>query len=181
MAIAMHPDLQRSVNAARAGAAGKAWEKLLEDHHDMAIKRGLLICMDKQQSRKVPKRVRGQVVYRDVEAHGADWIGMRPGGRYVALEAKSIADARLPLDALTDKQRKHLNLVAAGGGQALLAVEFRSAESRRCPGTAAVLRCVIPWEQVPWRMVRTAKAVYAEDCAAWEITQFPYLAAECLR
>lgn len=156
----------------RAKQAGNAFEDYLRGHHELAQARGILAHVDKIDPPAVVRSGRVEFGARTV----SDWIGMLVGGRYLAVEQKSTLQAYLPRSELTDKQQKHLEVVAHSGGLALLAVEFRArpvGEARDVPPR----RYVVPWLEVPWQVLRTAESVAETAIHKWLIGSACYLEA----
>ena len=118
------------------------------------------------------KVVDGKLIY---EKPGiSDYTGMLEGGRYIAEEAKSTKSEHLLRSVVKKKQAEHLEFIARGGGLALLVVEFRTpatVESRIEIRT----RFAVPWLQVPWKVLRSAESVSAEDLCQWAVDSRCYL------
>lgn len=93
----------------------------------------------------------------------ADFIALTPDGRMVAIECKSIESARLARAVIQPQQVTHLDAVAAAGGLAFLAVEFRD-EGRV---TCAARQYFIPWREVPWVVARTASSLTELAATPW--------------
>lgn len=148
--------LSHQLQGARAKAAGKFFEDLIESRLDALEQDGIVRHWQHNEPlfRCLGKR------FMPVGAGVADYSGMFSGGLYFAIEAKSTKEARLPLDRISTKQLLHLDDTAGGGGLAFLAIQHRE------PG--AVRDFLIPWAQVPWVVARTAKSVRVEDLDEWE-------------
>lgn len=97
------------------------------------------------------------------ERAAADFVGLLPEGRMVAIECKSVEGQRLALSAIQPQQRTHLSAVAAAGGVALLVAEFRDEGAV----TRAARQYVIPWHQVPWAKARTAESLTELAATPW--------------
>jgi hypothetical protein len=101
---------------------------------------------------------------------GADFHGVLSTGAAFAIEAKSTGpedDKRcdLILEArVSEKQRKHLDAIAAIGGPAFLAVQFRPTNE---PWTTAI----IPWREVPWRRAVSRHHLEGEAAQPWRLPQ----------
>jgi Holliday junction resolvase len=135
-------------------AAGKGWE--------VALGKALA---ELQQARRlgwvhVPQPAFRQIAAgRYVRAARAltDFLAViNPGGRCLAIEAKSTDQGRLYRAEVKDHQAVVLGETAAAGGVALLAVEFRGAGG-----------FLVPWRAVPWSRLRSSESVDAAALAPW--------------
>lgn len=156
-------------------SAGDAFEIWLEYQHKEAVRNGLLAHVAKSEPKT--KIVNGRLIYtaRGVaDYHGTLAASVRSTDRFTgralhatvngvsfAAEAKSTSDDRLARAEVKPKQAEHLDAVSRAGGLALLLVEFR--------GGSVPVRCAVPWAEVPWRKLRTADSVGADDIARWTI------------
>ena len=139
-------------------AVGASFESFLESQHDAALRLGVLAWVHHTQA--VTKMVNGRLKY--IAKGAADYSGVLVDARAVAVEAKTTQGERLARSEIDVLQAKHLSAVAAVGGIALLAVEFRT--KTKIPTVAAHQRYAIPWLDVPWRVIRTAESLSLEDC-----------------
>jgi hypothetical protein len=179
--------VQNSVSGRKAKAAGSALEAFLDIQHQIARRLGILARIDKIDPPAVMRN--GRVEFG--ERTGADYIGMleraplladfiRDGGfppstwallksvqvsRYLAVEAKSTADERFYKSDVKPKQQQHLTEVAAGGGLALLVVEFR------WPNSGQVWRFAFPWLEVPWTKLKSADSIGVGQSTPWLIVK----------
>lgn len=145
----------------KSQAVGAAFESLIESHHTMALRQGIIAhIVHNQASSRV---VGGRLIYDKPGV--ADYTGcLVGGGRCLAVEAKSVEGERLPKSRIEPLQEKHLNAIAEAGGLALLLVEFR------VPGR--LWRYAIEWAKVPWTVAKTAESLTAADAskaAGWEV------------
>lgn len=155
----------RTLAGQKAQATGDAWEQLLAQHvFPPLLREGVILRLDKlvPPVRVVSKGKGQKPALIPTAATGADWIGMLRDGRYLAMEAKSTSEPRLPRAAITPKQAEHLQQVAAGGGVALLLVEFRLG-----PGTAE--HFAVPWMAAPWGQARTMASLDRRVLGAWRM------------
>lgn len=106
------------------------------------------------------------------ERAAADFVGLLPDGRMLAIECKSIEGQRLPRRAIQPQQLAHLGAVSTTGGVALLAAEFRD---EGAAGYAA-RQYVIPWHLVPWVTARTAESLTELDATPWRERRGEFLA-----
>lgn len=98
---------------------------------------------------------------------GADYQGQTRDGRAIALEAKCRAGA-LRYAEVKPHQRADLDACARSGGVAALLYRWTTPDRRR----ARTL--VVPWTEVPWRVVEGANgpratSVGPEELTAWEV------------
>ena len=106
---------------------------------------------------RVRKDRRGRLVVVVAGVGPADYQGQLPGGRSVALEAKS-REGRLYRDEVPEHQAADLDACAAGGGLAVLVA--------RLDGVVHA----IPWREVPWCSPRGGKpSIGAGDVTAWAV------------
>lgn len=147
----------------QAKAAGDFFEEFLNTQHEKAKFLGILAHIEKTQAKT--RMIHGRLQY--VEKGWADYIGCLEGGRYLALEAKSTKDSRFPKSEISHKQQDHLDRVAKTGGLALLLIEFRYFEGS--------IRFAIPWQDIPWKIKRTAESISAEDLSCFVIDPDCYL------
>ena len=148
-----------------AHANGDALEHWLERQHRRAVERGLLARMrhvgpptePHVEGGRVRKDRRGRLVVVVAGVGPADYQGQLPGGRSVALEAKS-REGRLYRDEVPEHQAADLDACAAGGGLAVLVA--------RLDGVVHA----IPWREVPWCSPRGGKpSIGAGDVTAWAV------------
>ena len=148
-----------------AQAVGASFEAWVEVQHDKARLLGILAHVYHNQP--ASKFIRGRLEY--VERGVSDYTGTLEGGhaKTYAAEAKSTSDNRFPRAGIEPKQIEHLDAVARAGGLALLLVEFR------VDVLPLRLRHAIPWLEIPWKTLRTAQSVSADDVATWRIPNDP--------
>lgn len=117
---------------------------------------------------RLPRPVNGER-YKIVwgEKAAADFMAVTEGGCPVVIECKSVQGTRLPQAAIQPQQRTQLDAVAAAGGLALLAVEFRT-EGKVIHHARQYL---VPWRTVPWEKARTAWSLTETACVPWVIRQ----------
>lgn len=155
----------RTTAGALARRAGESFEAWLAMQHDRAIERGLLARMSHVGAPSTPHVVGGHVA-RDrrgrmlaaITGKGpADFQGQLPGGRAVAIEAKS-REGRLYREDVAEHQRADLDACADGGGLAVLVA--------RLDGVVYAM----PWREVPWCSPRGGTlSIGAADVAAWRV------------
>jgi hypothetical protein len=97
------------------------------------------------------------------ERAAADFVGLLPDGRMLAIECKSVEGHRLALSAIQPQQRTHLGAVTAAGGVGLLVAEFRDEGAV----TRTARQYVIPWHLAPWATARTAEALTELAATPW--------------
>jgi hypothetical protein len=134
-------------------AVGEHFENWIDGQHEMAMRLGILAHVEKNEPHS--KMLGGHLIHT---APGvADRTGTLEGGRSLAVECKSTSDKRLSKSAISKRQAEHLDAVGRAGGLALLLVEFRSL-------TAPLYRrFVVPWLEVPWKVLRSAKSLEPAD------------------
>lgn len=144
----------------RAHAHGESLEAWLTTQHEAARARGLLARMRHvgaptepytDHGRAVRDR-RGRLLVVIAGVGPADYQGQLPGGRAVALEAKS-REGRLYRADIAPHQQVDLDDCAAGGGLAVLV-------ARLCDVLHA-----IPWRVVPWVSPRAGRPSIGEGDA----------------
>lgn len=144
---------------------GEALEAWMAMQHDRAIERGLLARMSHVGAPSTPhvsggrlaRDQRGRMLAAITGVGPADFQGQLPGGRAVAIEAKS-REGRLSREEIPEHQKADLDACAAGGGLAVLVV--------RLDGVTHA----IPWRAVPWCSPRGGRpSIGAADVAAWRI------------
>lgn len=119
---------------------------------------GLLGHAEHNQARA--QVIGGRLIYT---ARGcADYTLLLPGGIYAACEAKSTKRDVLLRSEVAAKQADHLERVASAGGVAFLLLEYRHDDR---PPT----RFSVPWNDVPWKIRRSAPSVAEEDVARWSV------------
>ena len=164
LASRMPPDMAAALTPEPAGARvdggkaarahGAALEKWLADQHRTAALAGLA------HVRHVGAPVIVGAGGRPTEWAGtgpADFQGQLPGGRSVAIEAKS-REGRLTREEIAEHQRADLDACAAGGGLAVIVARLGGAVH------------AIPWREVPWCSPRGGSpSIGAADVAAWRI------------
>lgn len=106
------------------------------------------------------------------ERAAADFVGLLPDGRMLCIECKTVEGQRLSRAAIKPQQLAHLGAVAAAGGIALLAVEFRDEGTV----TRAARQYVIPWHLVPWATARTAQSLTELAATPWRERRGEFLA-----
>ena len=156
-----------------ANASGREGESWVEDHHAVAIERGIAVQIDHVGPPTEPHIVggrsqfdrRGRLIVVVVGTAPPDYIGCLADGRFFAAEAKK-RGGRLhaPLteeelergvddpDAIAPHQAAYLDAVTAGGGLALAVPTF----VRRRGGRPYEIRVAAPWRVVVarWRSPR---------------------------
>lgn len=154
--------------ARRHGAALEAW---LTMQHERAVAKGLLARMAHVGAPSAPHVVngrlgrdqRGRMLAAITGTGPADFQGQLPGGRSVAIEAKSRERAapregRLALEEIAEHQRADLDACASGGGLAVLVARLDGAVH------------AIPWREVPWCSPRGGSpSIGAADVARWRV------------
>lgn len=162
-----HPDDAAAILAtvrgprARSGGElaarhGDELERWLDAQHQRAIARGLL-CRMRHVGPPTKRTGPGGTELVVVGTGPADFQGQLPGGRSVALEAKS-REGRLGLHELPEHQREDLDACAAGGGLAVLVARLGGAIH------------AIPWRAVPWASPRGGRpSIGAADVSAWRV------------
>lgn len=153
----------RRVAGQQAQSAGSTFESWLEAQHEKAIRSGILAHIEHNQPHA--KIINGRLIY--VESGVSDYTGVLDNkvATSVAIEAKSSKIDRLAYSVIKRKQADHLDAVAHAGGLALLLAEFRHEALPR--------RFAIPWLEVPWAILRSAKSISSTDVAQWEISRDP--------
>ncbi len=135
---------------------GRAWESELEcaarGVHGLVLFR---VAPDERRGRRGPP----------------DFLGVWPGGRALAVEAKSTDAASWPLSKLDDHQRDALSRVDAAGGVGLLAVQIRGRGWLiPWPALAEHLargeRASVPWDGIPGALEWTGWHVAARRIQA---------------
>jgi penicillin-binding protein-related factor A (putative recombinase) len=139
----------------KAKLGGMQHEGWVEAQHEKA--RWLGIIAHVQHNEPKTKRIGGRLI--EVAATVADHTGVLEGGRYLAVEDKSVEDRRFAKNKVTREQQEHLTAVAKAGGLALLVVDFKILVERLLTHN----RAAIPWLEVPWKTVKSAEALYLED------------------
>lgn len=149
-------DPHRSAGGDLAVRHGDELERWLDAQHRQAIAAGLLVRM--RHVGPPTKRIGpGGTELIVVGVGPADFQGQLPGGRAVALEAKS-RDGRLRFDEIPEHQREDLTACAGGGGLAVLVARL-----------GGVIHA-IPWFVVPWGSPRGGRpSIGAADVIAWRV------------
>lgn len=149
-------DPRRHTGGDLAVRHGDELERWLTAQHDRAIARGLLCRMRHVGPPHRRTGVGGHEI-RIVGLGPADYQGQLPGGRSVALEAKS-REGRLTREELPEHQRADLDACAAGGGLAVLVARLGGVTH------------AIPWREVPWCSPRGGSpSIGAADVSAWRV------------
>ena len=188
----MRDRARNSISGRKAQVAGSSAESWLDAQHEIALRLGILARIDKIDPPAVVRN--GKVEFG--ERTGADYVGMLGSGlagkpvyglaTYCAIESKSTLKEYLPRAEVKKEQQRHLDEVARGGGLALLVVEFRgepSAEVVLATGEVALRvhggvqfnpayrRYCVPWQDVPWQVLKTAQSVSEEALAkaGWQV------------
>lgn len=182
-----------------AGASGRAGEAWVDDHHELALGRGWLACVDHVGAPAQPHVVRGHIA-RDqrnrvlMAVTGVappDYLGCTSDGRALAVEVKR-REGRLgaPLsddelaggvdarDALERHQAQYLAAVAMAGGLALVVVTF----VRRARGLPVASRHAVPWRELAgrWHSPKGGRlSVGPEDLEDHRVRGDCYLAPWC--
>jgi penicillin-binding protein-related factor A (putative recombinase) len=162
----MRPRSPSRIASGRAAkAAGDAWEALIEEHHDRALKRGIIShAIHNQASSDV---IGGRLQY--VAKGGADYSLILNNGHATSViaELKSCEGHYLPRSEIQAKQAQHLDASASAGGLAFLLVEFRI--------EGGPFRFCVPWKQAPWKVKKSAESVDVSDLGEWLIEGDCYL------
>lgn len=146
----------------KAKSSGDSFERWIETQHDKALRLGILAHVWHNQAKAEVRG--GKLIF--VGKGIADYTGTcERGGRTLAEEAKSVQKDYLPYSMIDKLQAEHLDAVAHAGGLALLLAEFRHEALPR--------RYAIPWLEVPWAILRSAKSISSADVAQWEISRDP--------
>lgn len=184
----------RAANA--AGRVGEAW---VDDHHERALERGLVVVVDHVGPPTQPHVVRGQLA-RDQRGRvlaaitglaPPDYLGCCSDGRALAVEAKRregrlgapLSDDELAAGvdaraALERHQAEYLAAVGRCGGLALVCVTF----VRRLRGLPVVTRHAVPWQELAgrWRSPKGGRlSVGPEDLEDFQVRGDCYLATWC--
>lgn len=144
---------RRSGWAARE--AGEEFEAYVERHHLEALRLGIVAGpVDHNEPH-------GQIIHGKWEmvASGvADYTGVLYNGvgTTLATEAKS-RETRLYRREIEPKQQRHLDTVVRGGGLAFLLAHLSGRPH------------AVPWPLVPWKVLKSAESVEAEDLVQWVI------------
>lgn len=143
-----------------AKAAGDQFEVWMEGQLDHSMRLGILACWHHNEPKV--KVYNGRVNYdaKSVADYSATFEGSRSG----AFESKSTSTKNFPLSEVSLLQQRHLEAVAKAGGIALLVVEFRSAVA------PLFQRFAIPWLDVPWIVLKTAKTINPSLLSQWVIS-----------
>lgn len=145
-----------------AKASGDQFEVWMEGQLDHAMRLGILACWHHNEPKV--KVYDGKVNYdkKSVADYSATFErhGLGVSG---AFEAKSTSAKNFPLNEVSLLQQRHLEAVAKAGGIALLVVEFRSAVA------PLFQRFAIPWLDVPWIVLKTAKTINVSLLNQWVI------------
>lgn len=135
---------------------GDELERWLDAQHQRAIARGLL-CRMRHVGPPTKRIGPGGTELVVVGVGPADFQGQLPGGRAVALEAKS-REGRLRFDEIPEHQRDDLTACAEGGGLAVLVARLNGVTH------------AIPWFAVPWGSPRGGRpSIGAADVASWRV------------
>ena len=158
---------KRAVGGAIARNAGRAFEKLIKSHHDVAVLEGLLAFVFHVDPPVIPAKDRAIFL----GPSGADFSGVVWNGLAFTAETKSTKDPHFQRSRISKLQLAHLDATARAGGVAVLVIEFR--QEREALWTYR--RYAIPWRMVPWRIARTEARISPADLGAWEILGSCYL------
>ena len=148
----------------------KAWEGYLEHQHALAETRAadLLLYIDHTEPRV--RYVRTEPghgpLYQRVGVGPCDYLGAlteRWGYRPIAIEAKARTGQIVLEEDLPLHQRERLELVAAGGGIALLAVRLVDVHG------VVMVDAAVPWTRAPWVTLRTRHVLRPGDVAPWRM------------
>lgn len=158
--------------SAAAQSSGAAFEAWCDEQHRAARAAGWLVWVD-HYGPEVRHIVRGR--YKIVGPAPPDYLGQLRGGRTLLVEAKRRTGRLLiegdDRDAILPHQATRLALAEAGGGAALVLVEFIRADG--------VTRCAAPWSAVvaAARSPRGGpRSVGPEDLTPWLAATPCYLA-----
>lgn len=163
----------RGDSARLSVAIGKDFEKLVDTDLQMLIQQQVVGFYAHTE---VGYRKKGKF-FQPVEAGFADFSGhFRRGAISFAIEAKSRTGDRFGFNEIPEKQVEHLEAVASAGGVSLLALEFRYELPPTGFAIPAPRRFAVPWRKVPWRVAVSARAVYADELAGYELHR-PLLAS----
>jgi penicillin-binding protein-related factor A (putative recombinase) len=138
---------------------GDMFESWLDGQHAMAKRDGILAHIHHNE----PKTIMMKGILSYDKKSVADYSGTLEGGRSLAVEAKSWGNSEnFPRSQVDTLQAEHMQTVLRAGGLALLVVEFR---------IPFVQRFAVPWQEVPWRVLRSAETTTAEllQGAGWKI------------
>jgi len=164
---------RHSATSRTAQAEGAAFEDWVDSQHAYALAAGWLSWVD-HYGPAVRHLADGSV--RVVGKAPPDYLGQLAGGRTLLVEAKR-RTGRLELEgddraAIRPHQATRLALAEAGGGAALVLVEFIRADG--------VTRCAAPWSAVvaAARSPRGGRhrSVGPVELAAWRVRHSCYLA-----
>lgn len=136
---------------------GEEFEAYVERHHLQALRLGI-VAGPVDHNEPHGKIIDGK--WEMVAAGVADYTGVLYNGvgTTLATEAKSRRE-RLYRREIEPKQQRHLDLVVRGGGLAFLLARLSGVPH------------AVPWCEVPWKVVRSAESVTAEDLASWAIPE----------
>lgn len=162
------PSATRVAAGRKAHRDGDAFECFVRSYLGTAVAAGAIAWWAKIHAGVEQRRVRctcGAWRFELVwgERAAADFVGLLPDGRMLAIECKSVRGTRLAASAIQPHQAGHLAAVAVAGGHAILAVEFAD-EGR---ATRAARQYFIPWHLVPWETARTARSLSEAAAAPW--------------
>lgn len=145
---------------AYAKAVGDMFETWLDGQHVFARSKGILAHIHHNEPKT---RMQKGVLFYDKKSV-ADYSGTLEGGRSLAVEAKSWGqEDAFPRSQIDTLQAEHMQTVLRAGGLALLVVEIRH---------PFVQRFAVPWQEVPWQVLRSAETTTAEllTDAGWKIS-----------
>lgn len=158
------PLRHRAAMAKISDVVGRAFEEAAENKLTVLKQIGIVAWWEHQH----PEMFRRNGMWMKGAASGADFSGVLRGGRAFALEVKSVGpdEERDPVlireKAISPKQLEHLDAVAAAGGLAVLAVQFRHE-------LAPWLVAVVQWTRVPWEQARVRSHLRPEACGQFRI------------
>lgn len=182
-----------------ANASGRWGESWVDDHHALALERGLVAVVDHvgppTQPHVVAGRLardrRGRVLAAVTGLAPPDYLGCTADGRALAVEAKRregrlgapLSDDELEAgvdarDALERHQAEYLAAVARSGGLALVVVTFL----RSAKGRPVVTQHAVPWRALAgrWHSPKGGRlSVGPEDLDDYRVVGDCYLAPWC--
>ncbi len=143
---------------------GDQFESWAEGQFNHAMRIGILATWHHNEPKV--KIIYGQLKYdeKSVSDYSATFeTTIGAPGRSGAFEAKSTGGKNFSLAKISPLQQKHLEAVARAGGIAMLLVEFRRET------VPLFRRFAIPWLDIPWVTLRTAKSISADVVDRWEV------------
>ncbi len=143
--------------------SGQDFEEFVERHHAEALRLGILAHV-------VHNEPHGRIfngAWHMVRAGIADFTGVLfDQGRTLAVEAKKRKD-KIEKKDISLEQRNHLDAVVRAGGLAFLLA--RIVEHGEDIDAEFESDYAVPWQSVPWVILKSAESVTAKDLAPWVI------------